>query len=63
MYCHWVTLADEEDKFVIETTKPLPKFKNWSDKDQITFIRERILGKTNDELAKVFLNSKLKKFH
>ena len=53
LYCLWVTLADENDNFVIETTKPLPKFKNWSEKEQIKFIRERILGKTNEELAQV----------
>ena len=56
MYCLWVTLANEDDNFVIETTKPLPKFKNWSEKQQIKFIRERILGKTNDELAQVTRN-------
>jgi len=60
LYCLWVTLANEEDNFVIETTKTLPKFKNWSEKHQMKFIRERILGKTNDELAQVFLNLKLK---
>lgn len=53
LYCQWVTLASEDDKFVINTTKPLPKWKNWSEKEHIKFIRERILRKSNDELAQV----------
>ncbi|KAJ7356265.1 hypothetical protein OS493_026022 [Desmophyllum pertusum] len=24
LYCLWVTLAEEDDEFIIETTKPLP---------------------------------------
>ena len=53
LYCLWVTLANEDDNFVLVTTKPLPKFKEWSEEQQIKFIRERILGKTNEELVKV----------
>ena len=53
MYCMWITLADNDDNFVIETTKPLPKFKNWTEMQQKKFIKERILGKSNEELAQV----------
>ncbi|KAK2567754.1 L-tyrosine decarboxylase [Acropora cervicornis] len=52
LYCLWVTLANEDDNFVLVTTKPLPKFNEWSEEQQIKFIRERILGKTNEELVK-----------
>ena len=48
-----VTLANEDDNFVLVTTKPLPKFKKWSEEQQIKFIRERILGKTDEEIVKV----------
>lgn len=51
MYCLWVTLAEKDDNFVIETTKPLPKkYKKMSRKEQMEFIKERILGKSNEEL-------------
>lgn len=54
MYCLWVTLAEKDDNFVIETTKPLPKkYNNMSEKEQIKFIKERILGRPNEELVKV----------
>ena len=53
MYCMWITLADNDDNFVIETTKPLSKFKNWTEMQQNKFIKERILGKSNEELAQV----------
>ena len=54
MYCLWVTLAEKDDNFVIETTKPLPKkYKNMSRKEQMEFIKERILGKSNEELIQV----------
>ena len=53
LYCLWVTLANRDDNFVLVTTKPLPKFNEWSEEQQIKFIRERILGKTNEELVKV----------
>ena len=55
MYCLWVTLAQDDDTFVSETTKSLPKkYKKMSEKQQKEFIRERILGKSNEELVKVF---------
>ena len=55
MYCLWVTLAQDDDTFVLETTKSLPKkYKKMSEKQQKEFIRERILGKSNEELVKVF---------
>ena len=53
LYCLWVTLANEDDDFVLVTTKALPKYKKWSEEQQMKFIRERILGKTNEELVKV----------
>ncbi|XP_015748257.1 PREDICTED: uncharacterized protein LOC107328056 [Acropora digitifera] len=53
VYCLWVTLAKEDDNFVIQTTKPLPKFKNWSEQEQIRFIRERILGKSDERLVQL----------
>ena len=57
LYCQWLALANEDDIFVIKTTKPLSKWKNWSEKEQIKFIRERILGKSNEELAQVTIDS------
>jgi len=51
LYCQWVTLANEDDNFIIKTTKPLPKWKTWTEKEHIKFIRKRILGKSNEELA------------
>lgn len=58
MYCLWVTLAQDDDTFVLETTKSLPKkYKKMSEKQQKEFIRERILGKSNEELVKVFFFS------
>ena len=53
LYCQWATLAKEDDIFVIKTTKPLPNLNNWSDEEHIKFIRERILDKSNEELARV----------
>ena len=53
MYCLWTTLAKEDDNFVIKTTKPLPNWKDMPVKEQIQFIRDRIIGITNQELAQV----------
>ena len=53
VYCLWLTLAKEDDNFVIQTTKPLSKFKNWSEQKQITFMKERILRKSNEQLFQV----------
>ena len=53
LYCQWATLAKEDDIFVIKTTIPLPSLINWSEEDHITFIRERIVGKSNEEIARV----------
>ena len=55
LYCLWVTLPEEDDNFIIETTKPLPKWKGMSTKEQKQFMRERIIGKSNEDLAKVKL--------
>jgi len=49
-----VTLPEEDDNFIIETTKPLPeKWKNLSQEEQKRLIKDRIIGKSNEELAKV----------
>ena len=53
LYCLWVTLPEEDDNFIIETTKPFPNWKNMSEKEQKQFIREQIRGKSNEELVKV----------
>lgn len=54
LYCLWVTLAEEDDNFIIETTKPLPeKWTNLSQEQQKRLIKDRIIGKSNEELAKV----------
>lgn len=47
LYFYWVCLAEDDDDVVIESTKPLPF--------RVTkaFIRDNILGKSNEELAKV----------
>ena len=47
LYCYWVCLAEDDDDFVIETTKPLPFGVTKA------FLRDNILGKSNEELAKV----------
>lgn len=53
LYCLWVTLPEDDDNFIIETTKPLQEWNGMSENKQKQFIRERILGKSNEELAKV----------
>ena len=55
LYCQWAALAKENDIFVIKTTKPLSSMNNWSEEEHIKFIRGRILGKSNEELARVNL--------
>ena len=55
LYCQWAALAKEDDIFVIKTTKPLSNMNNWSEEEHIKFIRGRILGKSNEELARVNL--------
>ena len=58
MYCLWITLAEDDDNFVIETTKPLPKkWNNMNEKQQIQFIKDRILGRPNEELIQVTQDS------
>lgn len=54
LYCYWVCMAEDFDNFVLETTKQLPQRKvPGEDVDYKTFIKENILGKTNEELSKV----------
>ena len=55
LYCQWAALAKEDDIFVIKTTKRLSNLNNWSEEEHIKFIRGRILGKSNEELARVNL--------
>lgn len=58
-YCYWLTLADENDKFDIQTLIPLPDKIEYADgrtfldgKQKIlSFIRNNIIGKTNEEIA------------
>lgn len=45
LYCYWVCMAEDDDKFLVETTKPLPSV------DLKNFIRNNIIGKSNEELA------------
>ena len=54
LYCYWVCMSEEFDNFVLQTTKPLPT-ENLAGTDNVTYIRENILGKTNEELAQVRL--------
>lgn len=57
-YCYWLTLAEENDEFELQTLIPLPdSIKVGTDelhgKEQmLKFIRENILDKTNEEIAK-----------
>ena len=54
LYCNWVCLSEEFDNFVLETTKPLPTGNvPGTEVDYVTYIRENILGKSNEDLAKV----------
>ena len=47
-------MTEDFDNFVLETTKPLPDGKvPGEDVDYKTFIKESILGKSNEELSKV----------
>ena len=50
MYCLWTTLAQDNDPFIVVTTKPL---KSTIVADPIAFIRNNIIGKSNEEIAKV----------
>ena len=47
LYCYLVCKAEDDDDFVVEMTKPLPADVT---KD---YIRNNIIGKTNEELANV----------
>ncbi|KAL9973865.1 hypothetical protein ACROYT_G020371 [Oculina patagonica] len=52
LYCYWVCMTEDFDNFVLETTKALPSGNvPGTELDYVTFIRERILLKTNEELA------------
>lgn len=47
LYCYWACLAEDDDNFVVATNKPLPS------EDAKTFMRDNILGKSNEEIATV----------
>jgi len=51
LYCTWLTLATESDNFICVPMKPLPTDKN--EDEAKTFIKENILGKTNEEISRV----------
>lgn len=53
MYCYWVCLAEDDDDFVVETTKPLPNEIPGLTEDPKTFIKKNILGRSNEDIAKV----------
>ncbi|XP_067049281.1 L-tyrosine decarboxylase-like [Acropora muricata] len=48
MYCLWTTLARDEDPFVVVTTKPLKGEK--IPQNPVQFIRDNIMGKSNEEI-------------
>ena len=50
MYCLWTTLAFDKDPFVVVTTKPL---RSELVADPVQFIRDNIMGKSNEDIAKV----------
>ncbi len=56
-YCYWLTLAKEDDPFELQTLIPLPKRIQAGNtllegKEQmLQFIRENIVGKSNEEIA------------
>lgn len=47
LYCYWVCLAEDDDDFLVITTKSLPS------EDAKTFIRNNVIGKSNEEIAQV----------
>ena len=49
LYCYWACLAEDDDNFVLETNKPLPN------EDAKKIMREKIIGKSNEEIAQVQL--------
>mgnify|MGYP000011217971 FL=1 len=51
MYCLWTTLARDEDPFVVVTTKPLKGAK--IPQNPVQFIRDNIMGKSNEEIEEV----------
>jgi len=53
LYCVWLTLAEDDDDFVCVPMKPPPA--SMYIVDMKTFIRERILWKTNEELIQVYI--------
>ena len=59
LYCYWVCMAEDDDNFVCETTKPLPPGTvpvgpgATEEVDYKTFIKRNVLGKFNEELSKV----------
>ena len=47
LYCYWACLAEDDDNFVVETNKPLPN------ENAKKIMREKIIGKSNEEIAQV----------
>lgn len=48
MYCLWTTLAQDGDPFIVVTTKPLKS--TIVPDDPVQFIRDNIMGKSNEEI-------------
>ena len=51
MYCLWTTIAQDQDPFIVVTTKPLTS--EIVREDPVQFIRDNIMGKSNEEIEKV----------
>ena len=51
MYCLWTTIAQDGDPFIAVTTKPLEIRINLE--NPVQFIRDNIMGKSNEELEEV----------
>ncbi|XP_015765461.1 PREDICTED: uncharacterized protein LOC107344318 isoform X2 [Acropora digitifera] len=50
MYCLWTTIAQEQDPFIVVTTKPLKS--KIIPENPVQFIRDNIMGKSNEEIEK-----------
>lgn len=48
MYCLWTTIAQDQDPFIVVTTKPLKS--EIVPEDAVQFIRDNIMGKSNEEI-------------
>ena len=51
MYCLWTTIAQDQDPFIVVTTKPLKS--KIIPENPVQFIRDNIMGKSNEEIEEV----------